>query len=270
MAVALDAKMAAGNSSDGFNQEATAATSISSTGITVGGSASLLLAFFSWGAGVGGTPPSSPAATWNAGGMTAGPTVTHSAGGAFSMVAIFYKISPAFGANTLAGSWGNANDCYMSAASFTGTDTSTGINVSDSTTATGVTTLTITSDANGATLAVFAVNGSTPTVNFNKIFAEAPLNPGGGASYQLGGSSNGHTFTGAGGTVQALAGVHIIAAGAGGGATINDHNFRSVGRGAGSGVVRGVASPRYLMQRRNRLFVPVGIDLRGVPLRQAA
>lgn len=64
--------------------------------------------------------------------------------------------------------------------------------------------------------------------------------------------------------------IELAAAGGGGGATINDHNFRSVGRGAGSGVGRGVASPRYLMQRRNRLFVSVGIDLRGVPLRQAA
>jgi hypothetical protein len=74
--------------------------------------------------------------------------------------------------------------------------------------------ITVTSDTSGATLAVFGVNGSTPTMNFSKVFDNAPLDPGGGSSYTIGGTSNIHTFTGAGGTVQALAGVHIIAAAA--------------------------------------------------------
>lgn len=234
MAVGFDAKMAAGNSADGLNQEATGATSISSTGITVGGSATLLVAVLAFAQGNASTTPTSITATWNGAVMTAGPTVTSGTGTPYATAAIFYKISPASGANTLAAAWTNSHDCYMSAVSFTGTDTSTGINAAHSTTATGTTTITITSDANGATVAVFAVDGSAPTVNFTKIFSEAPLNPGGGASYTLGGTSNAHTFTGAGGSVQALAGIHVIAAA--GGATVTYPELERMSRG----VLRGM------------------------------
>lgn len=212
MAVALDAAMAAGNSSDGLNQEASNTTSISSTGITVGASASLLIVPVVLEKGSGSTTvPTSLAATWNGTSMALGPSVTDTNSDAVT-VAIFSLVNPAAGAKTLQVTWANSMDCYMSAVSFTGTDTVTGIQSTDNTTATRTTSITVPSSADGATVAVFGVNGAAPTVNFNKIFSEAPLSPGGGASYQLAGASNAHTFTGAGGTAQALAGVHVIAA----------------------------------------------------------
>lgn len=208
MSVALDAKMAAGNSADGLNQEASAATSISSTGITVGVGATLLVVELTvQGATVA---ASSLAATWNGAAMALQSTVTSG----LETVAIFTLVNPASGALTLQATWANTADAYMSAASFSGTDTTTGVLTTDNTTATGTTTITVPSSTDGATVAAFCVNGAAPAVNFNKIFSEAPLNPGGGASYQLGGVSNAHTFTGAGGTAQALAGVHVIAASA--------------------------------------------------------
>lgn len=215
MAVGFDATMLAGNSADGFNQEIAAATAISSTGITVGGSASLLVAVLSWGSS-GGTAPASITMTWNGGAITAGPTINSGK----VRAAIFYKYSPAAGANALAAAWTNSNDCYMSAVSLTGSDLVNGVVIADSQTATNTTTITVPSTTDGATVACFAVDGSTPTVNFTKIFAEANLNPGGGGSYTLGGTSNAHTFTGGGGSVQALVGIHVIAASGGGGRTL--------------------------------------------------
>lgn len=203
--------MTAGNSADGFNQEASGVTSISSTGITVGSSASLLVGVLVFAASSG-SMPTSLGMTWNGVTMAPGPTIISQSGAPYAVVAIFALVNPVFGTKTLQGTWTNAQDCYMSAISFTGTDTTTGIQTADNTTATQTTSITVPSSADGATVAVFAADGAAPTVNFNKIFSEAPLNPGGGASYQLGGASNAHTFTGAGGTRQALVGVHIIAA----------------------------------------------------------
>ncbi len=206
MAVGNDTTMLTGNSADGFNQQVSGATSISSTGINVGAAATGLIACLTFNANVG-----SVAATWNAVGMTLGPNVNSGV----VRSSILSLPNPASGAQALAASWTTAADCYMSAASFTGTDTSTVVKVADNITAINTTTITVTSDTAGATVANFAVDGGAPTVNFTKIYSEAPLGPGGGASYTLGGTSNAHTFTGAGGTVQALTGVHILAPSAG-------------------------------------------------------
>lgn len=207
MAVAVDATMLAGNSADGFNQQVSGATTISSTGITVGASASLLVGMVVL--GVSAPAAASISMTWNAVSMTAGPTRTSSQ----VTVAMFYLINPASGAKTLTANWTNSEDCYMSAVSFTGTDTATGITVADSTSNTQALSITITSDVNGATVAVWVCNGSAPAVNFTKIWSEAPLNPGGGGTYTLGGTSNAHTFNAPNnGSQQAAAGIHVIAA----------------------------------------------------------
>jgi hypothetical protein len=218
MAVAIDATMTGGNSPDGLNQEASGTTSISSTGITVGASATGLVAALVWQDPVAGTgsAPATRAVTWNGVAMTEAAFVTSSVIHTVS-VGIYVLANPAAGAQTLSATWTNTQDAYLSAVSFTGTDTSTVVNATDSTTTTQTTSITVTSDTNGATVAVFGVDGSAPTVNFTKIFSDAPLAPGGGASYTLGGTSNGHTFTGSGGGTQALAGVHVIAGAGGGG-----------------------------------------------------
>lgn len=215
MAVAFDANMTAGNGVGGKDQNATGVTTVtSSTAITVGAAATLLVVTITWGSGAS-VDATIRTCTWNGVSMTEGPTVGVTDGGAHrARASIFTLVSPASGAKTLTGAWTGSCDVYMSATSFTGTDTVTGIQASDSITATATTTITPTSDANGATVGCFAVDGGAPTTNFNQIYAEAPFAPGGGASYQLGGASNAHTFTGAGGTIQALAAVHIIAAAA--------------------------------------------------------
>lgn len=218
MSALFDAKMTGGNSADGLNQEATAAATISSTGMTVGVNARLIVVVAHW-QSASGVVLSGISGTWNAVALTAGPTVNHTAGGGGpeNRSAIFYLVAPASGNKTLALSWTGSADCYMSCVSFTGTNTTTPIVIADNVTGTTGTTVTITSATNDATVAVWGTNGSPPTVNFTKIFAEAPLNPGAGASYTTGGASNGHTFTGAGGTNPAWAGVHILGAVGGGG-----------------------------------------------------
>lgn len=222
-AVAFDAKMTTGNSADGLNQECNdAATTCTSTGITVGASASCLVATVVWKpAGV--TAPASRALTWNAVATTEAAFVTSTDGaGTVVSVGVYVLVSPASGAQTLTVTWAsNQADVYMSAVSFTGTDTSTCINATNSTTATQTTSLTIASTASAATVAVLGVDGDAPAVGgsgvgcgtFTKIFSEAPLDPGGAASYQTSsGVSCTHTLTPTTGTRQALAGVNVIPA----------------------------------------------------------
>lgn len=204
MAVGFDAVMTGGNSSDGDCQQIAASTTISSTGMTTGASATLLIAVLHWQNDSGG----SRTCTWNGVSMTEAISVLNST---LSRSSIFYLVNPAIGNKTLAASWANSVDCYMSAVSFTGTNTSTGIQTADNVSGTTGTTVTVTSTTDGATVAAWGTNGSSPTLNFTKIYDNAPLNPGAGASYALGGTSNGHTFTGAGGTAPAWTGVHVIA-----------------------------------------------------------
>lgn len=204
MAVGFDAKMAAGNSSDGLNQEAASNNTISSTGITVGAASSFLGIVAHW---QGSVSISALTGTWNGVSLI----VAKQQNNGNNVSAILYLVNPASGAKTLTLNWTTLADCYMSAVSLTGVDTTTPIVIADTVGGTTGTTVAVTSDANGATIAVWGTNGSTPTVNFTKIFAEAPLNPGAGASYALGGTSNSHTFTGAGGVTPAWAGVHVQA-----------------------------------------------------------
>lgn len=209
MAVAADALMTAGNATD--TQTASGATSISSTGMTIGGSANLLVVTVLWQNAV-----TSRAFTWNSVSMT---EAKYQNGASGTAAGIYYLANPATGNKTLAGSWTGSSDCYMGCVSFTGADTTTPIVGADTVGGNTGTTVTITSSTDGATVAVWGTNGSTPTVNFTKVWDEASLNPGGASSYTLGGTSNGHTFTGAGGTTPAWAGVHVQA-GAGGGGTV--------------------------------------------------
>jgi hypothetical protein len=96
----------------------------------------------------------------------------------------------------------------MSCVSFTGSQ----LDASGNKGVTQTTSIDVNTASDGATVANFAVDGSIPTVNQTKIWAEAPNNPGGGGSYAIGGSgTNSHTFTGAGGTRQSIAGVFLAA-----------------------------------------------------------
>jgi hypothetical protein len=215
--------MTGGNSSDGDCIQADDATSFSDAScITVGGTATLLV-------GVGvydGTIANitNGAATWNGVSMTRVVQDDTSGSGAFISAAIFTLVSPTTGTQTLAGSWTTTADTYFGAASFTGTDTTDGIDETHTTT-TGTTAVTITSTTDGATVAVSGKNSSDPTVDQTTIWINSPLDPGGGATYAIGGTSNTHTFTFPSGDAQAIAGIHIIAAAAGGRTTRNTRSW---------------------------------------------
>lgn len=211
MAAAFDAKPTAYNSADGLNQEAIGATSISAaSGMAVGVAATLLIGQLAFGTSVG-TVPTGVTMTWAGASMTPEVLTTSSSGASFATSAQFSKATPATGVNTGAAAWTNANDTYMSFLSLTGA----AIDVAGTTSNTQATALAINTTSDGATIACFAVNGSAPTVDQTKIWAEAPNNPGGGGSYAIGGSgTNTHNFTGAGGTRQVITGLKITATGA--------------------------------------------------------
>lgn len=168
--------------------------------------------------------------------MTEQAIITASGGTARETSSLSVLVSPNSGLKTLVWAWTNTQDFYGSAVSFTGADTTTGVNATNNATQTGspATAITVTSSSDGATVAVFTVNGGDPTVDKTEIFSQAPLDPGGGMSYALGGASNTHNFTGAGGTLSALAGVNVIA-GAGGGATTRGKPFGQRGNAFNGG-----------------------------------
>jgi hypothetical protein len=209
MAVAFDAKMTTGNGTGGTYEEVNGLAAISSTGMTVGAGATLLVVLIVWHVAV-----TSPSATWNGVAMTLGPTISNTV-----RTAIFYLVNPTSGNKTLSASWTTSSATYMSAISFTGTDTTTGIKTSDSTTASDVASITVTSDASGGSVAAYTNDtAQTGTPNFNVIFSATDLAHNGYGNYQLGGTSNVHTFAGAT-PHTALAGVHVIPP-SGGGAVI--------------------------------------------------
>jgi hypothetical protein len=204
-AVGFDAGMTTGNGASGqYQYVSSASASISSTGLTIGASATLLIGVLA----CDHNPAiSSPAMTWNSVTMNAGPTLTNGV----LVIAVFYLVSPATGNKTLAASWTTNSTCYMSAASFTGTDTTTGIKVADNNTTSTESSIAITSDSNGATIAFeIDTSSASPSPNFNKLYLAQNLTPNSSGSYELGGTSNSHTFGSLNGS-WAAAGVHIIA-----------------------------------------------------------
>lgn len=212
MAVAFDAKFASASGAAGDTVEGTGVTSISTTKLTIGGSATFLVVFCAWHLNA-----TARSATWNGVSMTEALSSEHS----FTRSSIFILVNPATGNHTLAISWTTSCDVYVGAASFTGTDTSTGYNSADNATVTtdDPVTVTVTSTTDGATVAMENTNGNFPTMNFTQIFKDNPLSHGAGGSYTLGGTSNGHTFSGQGGNDTNSIGIHIIA-GSGGGVTV--------------------------------------------------
>lgn len=206
--VAFSAKMTTGNAAGGGSQQASGVNTASSTGITVAGGTTCLVVPYLL--SVGANTLTGTTATWNGTSMTLHSEATHTN----VRSGVFVLGSPASGANTLTLTFAGAGvlvDVYFGAVSFTGSNSSTCVNATDDLTATTGTAIAVTATSTGATVAVFGTDGATPTMNQTALFAESPFGPGGGASYAIGGSgTNSHTFTGAGGALPALSGVHII------------------------------------------------------------
>lgn len=218
MAVAFDAKTVAGNgpvdgTCDWRGSEGTSYTP--GNHLTVAASATFLVVNALWGWAGTGTGPTSRGITWNGVSMAEAVTQTSNDGTNSQRASIFVLLAPTSGTQVLAASWTGNSDMYISGISFTGTDTNTGYKSADNVTGSAGTTVTITSSSDGATVAHWAGNGNTPTLNFNECYKEDSDGPGSGATYQLAGASNAHTFTGGGATID-FVGIHIIAPAAGG------------------------------------------------------
>ena len=205
---AVDSIMNAGNSGDGKSIQGDNVTSVNDAdAITLTADATLLVFTINWGKTSGVGDPSSRTFSWGAQTMTEVAYVRVDSTSSLA-VSIYRLENPTAGAQGITGSWGEAWDIYLGAIAFKGGALTT----ADAVTDTEVEELAVPSDANGASVAVFCADSNEPAMNFNEIFVNAPFGPGGGASYQLGGTSNLHTFNPTGGLHQALAGIHIVAA----------------------------------------------------------
>jgi len=210
-AVSVDAVLTGGDSGDGDTFQGDNVSSKSGT-FTVGADATLLVMLACWGKTSGSGAPASRVATWNTSETMTEAVVNSVESTANLTSAIYTLVNPTSGAHTIALSWTGTYDIYIGVISFKDTDTTTGYNAAHNQTVTDDTTITITSDANGGTVASFCLDGSTPTMNFTKVWDNSTFGPGGGGSYNLGGTSNAHTFTGAGGLHETIVGIHVIPA----------------------------------------------------------
>jgi hypothetical protein len=222
--VAIDATMTGGNGPGGFNQESgSKVVTLSSTGMTVGASASLLTAQL--GLGDANSTPATPTCTWNGTSMNLAASIYQGTNGGAGTY-IFTLVNPTSGNKTLTAVWGTTtaiynNEAILSAASFLHTDTVTGYKAADTITGSNNgganPSFTVPTDSAGASLGVLTANvtGTLSVTTQTKIYASADIGINGAASYGIGGaSSNTHTFGCSASSVQAWAGIHIIAAAA--------------------------------------------------------
>lgn len=211
-AVGFDTNATGGNGTSGQSEYGTTTPFTSSTFITVGASATLLVVDVSTYSSA--STFTGQGCTWNGVSMV---QAAQEINGELAST-IYVLVNPAAGAQALSCSFyvaTGATAWYVNAASFTGTDTTTGYKSIDSV-ATTASPVTINTSTNDATLAIFGcVAGGNPApTNFTTLFTNTNNTQNGAASYTLGGTgTNAHTFSCSGGT-EAGAGVHIIAPGA--------------------------------------------------------
>ena len=220
MSVALDALMTEGNGTS-VQYNTSAASSLSSTGMTVGSSATLLVAIVELSEG-GTTLATAIGCTWN--GVAMNQAVLSNYTNTDTNQCVIFTLTSANGLvsgnKTLAASWSSSlMGCYLSALSFTGTDTVTGYksadNVASGSSATGTNSIAVNTTSTEATLVAISNNGPgvQTASNQTQIFSSGGSIPNGCASYALGGSgTNTHSFTTSAATVRSWAGIHILAA----------------------------------------------------------
>ena len=207
--------MTGGNGTAGAYQALTApGAALSSTGMTVGAGATLLVATLELGGNT--TSPSALACTWNGVAMNLACSIYY-ASGIGTGSAIFTLVNPASGNKTLAATWTGNEQAFLSSISFTGTDTSTGYKSADKVTGNSVTSnpsIAVNTESTGATLVVIQslASGLVPPSNQTQVYSGGPgMNNDSSASYALGGTgTNTHNFTALSAAVS-WAGIHIIA-----------------------------------------------------------
>lgn len=207
MAVAFDAKFSGASGPGSDTVEASGATTSSNTKLTIGSGSNralFVVACYSQDTGA-------RTAKWNSINMTEVDSFRHN----FVRLSLFKLMNPDSGNNTMQLDWTTACDIYIGAIALTGVDQSDPVVVADTqhSVANGDQTVTVPSATGDMTLAALVCNSNYPGLNFNQWFKDNPLAHGAGGSYQSDGSSNGHTFTGQGGSDTEAAGWHIKAAG---------------------------------------------------------
>jgi hypothetical protein len=222
MSVALDSYMTGGNGTGtsgpggiaGTYQYMTAnGTSISTSGHTVGPSATLLVV----GLTIGTANCSAFGCTWNGLAMKLAMLESYHNGLVYCQTGIFTLVNPTPGAKALVASWVTGSPGgYLTSIAFTGTDTVTGYQASDNVTGgqnSGAANVVINTAAGDATFCMMGNNGGVPgATTQTQLFSSGASAPNGGASYALGGSgSNTHSFNGGTNQVEAWAGIHILA-----------------------------------------------------------
>lgn len=202
--VSLNALTTAGNATD--CQQVVNVATATLTGITVAaGSNRRLVAVLSIG-DIGSTP-APVTITALVSGVPAAMTQEAFIYSGTKAVCIFSIANPDTGAQSIVAAWAQNSDAYLSADCFNNV-----VSVNGADTQTGSTNaLTMTSGANDATVTAITTNNGDPTSSQTLTYANSPLQPGGAADYALGGASNVHTYGNAG-TVQVIAGIHLVAA----------------------------------------------------------
>lgn len=203
--ITKNSSMTTGNGTHGNAQTATAVQSISSTGITIAaGSNRFLLVPIQWSVGVTGRSVTALKGSI----ATAMTEELFFTGDGGAPVAFYSLVNPDTGVQTIAASWTTAADCYMGAICL---NNAASVKSADNQTSGTGSTVTIPSSTNDATLASIVDNNGDPTSSQTLFEQESALNPGGGADYALGGTSNVHTFSNAG-TTRGTIGIHVLAA----------------------------------------------------------
>jgi len=172
---------------------------------------------------------------WVFGGTTGTPTVTWDAGGtnqamtlvsgspvtlATAVVYLYELVAPAPGLKTLTATWVTARSAALGAIAFAGVDPTTPLVAADTRTNTGTaiggqSTGAVPSASSDATVGVCAFNGTSlsGTTFGTEVFRGGGSGTQNAMSFQLGGTSNNHTWSSPGSGSWSAMGVHVLAAG---------------------------------------------------------
>jgi len=209
--VAFDAIMGGGNADSGHVYECDATTTCTAANaMTIGGSATcLVVTVVTYGIVTGARTMS-----WH-GGSNITAAVTQVTPGNINVASMAFVFSSpdTGGPYTLVGTADNSNQWYISAVSFSATNTSTCYNAANNGAVGDVKSIDAPSSSTGATVSVYAGDGYGPTAwNQQRIFMDDNKSAGGSAQYAIGGSPTvTHTYTETHNSTHAIVSVNVVA-----------------------------------------------------------
>jgi hypothetical protein len=168
---------------------------------------------------------------WDSGGTPQAMTSLGTATNTSSHIEIFKLANPATGNKTLSASWTTGCAVCLIAIAFSGADQTNVVVGGDTATATGSTnspSVTVTTGASDITVAATMNSGNTvnSTDSQNELFRDATFDTAAASYSNVGGTSNAHSWTQAGGgNAWAAMGVHVLAASAAAGPVVPRINW---------------------------------------------